>query len=187
MPSIQTDLLLLQDIKEGNEKAFETLFLKYYKELCVYGCRYLQDKDKVEELVSDVFMIVWDRRATLEITKDLKSYLFISVKNRCFNLLGSKQFKQAALETDIGGQPDRWSIDPYNEIHYEEIYQGFVKSLEQMPTKRREIFELNKLEGLGYREIAERLNLSEKTVKNQVFRAVKFLKEYSFLLLFFWK
>lgn len=179
------DHLLIEDIREGNEQALETLFLKYYKELCAYGSTITKDPAKTEEIVSDLFYHLWINSAQLSITSNVRAYLYASIKNRCINVL-----KKSMLVCEV--QLAELSEPAYEEIAIadtaddkDERLSKVMQGVQSLPHKRREIFELNRLQGMSYQQIAEQLNLSERTVRNHVFRAMKYLKELSFFILLF--
>jgi RNA polymerase sigma-70 factor, Bacteroides expansion family 1 len=182
-----TDLELLSRIKKSDEKAFETLFRTYYKSLCLFAYKILKDNVTAEEIVQDIFYYVWEKREDLELTTSVKSYLFKSVYNNSLkNIRHQKIVKNYEAKAIIEG-PSFELQENYAEIG--EMMHVIQLTLEQVPERTREIFELNRNEGLKYQEISEKLNISIKTVEAHMTSILKQfrenLKDYMMLLLLF--
>lgn len=170
----QNDHDLFIRIKESDEKAFEALFRSYYPYLCLYATRLLKDTQMAEETVQDLFARLWEKRSQTVIETSVKNYLFRSVKNQCLNYIKHNQIKLLYAQKVLAEGEISNSEEYESEI---ELIQKIEKSIESLPDKRREIFRLNRLEGLKYREIAEKLNISVKTVEAQMGLALKSLRE----------
>ena len=132
---------------------------------------YVLDQDQAEELVQEVFANVWSKAATLKIQSSPRAYLFSSTRNACLNFLKHKKVEQAYLEQSTFHQEQG---DP---VEYEELVGRLERALDQVPEKCREIFELNRFHGKRYKEIAQELGLSLKTVENQMGKALKILRQ----------
>lgn len=171
----KSDNELFLELKQDNEFAFEQFFYKYYASLCLFAFQFLRDREVAEEIVQDVFVRIWAKRKKMEISTSVKNYLFFSVRNQCLNLIQHEKVekryaRQAQLET-MGEQ----DLDPYFlEVG---LRQKIEQSINLLPEKRREIFRLSREEGLKYQEIANRLNISVKTVEAHMGLALKRLKE----------
>lgn len=176
---------LFEKIKQSDEKAFEKLFHHYYKYLCAFACQILEDEVAAEEIVQDFFVKLWDKRDQINIETSVKSYLFRSVKNLCLNHIKHEQIKLQHAQYVITEAESKNYADNFIEVDLEKEIEESIQSL---PEKRREIFRLSREEGLKYREIAERLNISIKTVEAQMGLAIKTLREklkkYSTFLFF---
>lgn len=180
------DQILYEEMKAGNQKAFEALFRAYYPFLCHYATRILKDASTAEEIVQELFLKQWENRQQLNINSSVKSYLFRAVKNHCLNHLRHLKVHDEYIKATLKEQVNEQNED------YEEQYE-LLKKIEEaiasMPEKRREIFRLNRQEGLKYHEIAERLSISVKTVETHIGLALKTLrskfgKQISIFLLF---
>ena len=173
------------NLQNGDEKAFEKLFRFYYRPLCVFASRILQDEDEAEELVQDFFVKFWEKRTQIQIETSLKSYLFRSTKNLCLNRLKHEQIKIQHAKKVVADSEEKDFDGQFIEV---DLQKDIENSIAELPEKRREIFRLSREEGLKYREIAERLNISVKTVEAQMGLAIKTLRErlkkYNFLLFF---
>lgn len=184
----QEEAVLFEKIKEGDEKAFERLFHRYYSHLCLFAGQYVQNQAETEEIVQDVFVNLWGKKGKISITTSVKNYLFRSVKNSCLNYIKHNQIKNQYAEKVLSEA----SHDEQEDASL--IESGLLLKIEEcinsLPEKRREVFRLSREEGLKYREIAEKLNISVKTVETHMGLAIKTLRDKlkqfsSFILLNF--
>ncbi len=177
---------IFEELKKGNEQAFEQLFKRYYQALCSYASQLLQDDDAAEEIVQDFFVKFWEKRNSITIETSLKNYLFRSVKNLSLNRIKHEKIKIQHAQHVISEA----EMNDYD-AHFLEVdlKKDIEESIAALPEKRREIFRLSREDGLKYREIAEKLNLSVKTVEAQMSLAIKTLrdklKKYNSLIFFF--
>jgi len=165
----------LKKIRKGDINAFEILFHRYYPGLVNYA-RSLVRKDEIaEEVVQDVFYNVWKNRESLRIQKTWQGYLYRAVYNNSMMYL--RKTRREFLQEE-GAMFDREgdSPDPFEVLQYDEVADLVANTLEDLPARTREIFLLNRQEGLKYREIAERLRISIKTVEANMGKALKALR-----------
>lgn len=179
--------VLLDKIKAGDNKAFEILFHNYYGNLCLYASKFLNNDSAAEEIVQEIFVKFWEQKKQIKIETSLKSYLFRSVKNQCLNYIKHNIIKERYQKNK--GEQLQSDIDFEDHFIEVDLIKKIEESINSLPEKRREIFRLSKEEGLKYREIAEKLNISIKTVEAQMGLAIKNLREKlkdykSFLMLF---
>jgi RNA polymerase sigma-70 factor (ECF subfamily) len=169
------ELFLYQEMKSGKEYAFDFFFNYYYPGLCVYAQKLVSiPEQEAKDLVQDVFVKFWNDREKTDIRFSIRSYLFVSVKNKCFDLHRKRNTDLKVQEITKDHDITDESFDTYVLSELETL---FNKSLEKLPERCREVFELSRFNGLKNREIAAKLNLSEKTVENQVTKALHILKE----------
>lgn len=177
MQDTGAELLLLNAIRQGDEKALEMVFLRYYNLLSRYAGRLLKSEADGQEVAADVFLTFWEKRQSIEVKESLRQYLFAMTRHRTLRLLKTRGRVPASLELtkeyEANAEPEE---DPYLNTDHLATY------INKLPPQRRYIFQLNKLEGLSYPEIAQRLGISERTVKNHVYRAMLQLKELSVVL-----
>jgi len=162
-------------LKEGDEGAFNALFRKYYSAMCLFANQFLHDRELAEEIVQEMFVKIWEKRTILNIETSVKQYLFRSVRNHCLNQIQhekiKKQYANKVLES------------AHREINTEQYYlevdliRRIEKSIESLPPKRKEIFKLSREQGLKYKEIADDLGISIKTVEAQMGLALKYLRD----------
>jgi RNA polymerase sigma-70 factor (ECF subfamily) len=155
---------------------FEKLFKTHYSKLCSYANLFLSDPDASEDVVQEVFFKLWKNRDELTINTTIKSYLFRAVRNGCMNIIDHISIREAykiVNEEDIINS-ESYHID---ETIVSELEQRIRETIDQLPPERRKVFIMSRFDGLKYREIADHLNISVKTVENQMYQALKFLRE----------
>lgn len=171
------DRILLQKLKIEDEKAFRKIYLKYHKKLYRVALKYLRNKPFAEDAVHDVFVKLWDNRKKLKASGSLKGFLYTAMKNHVLNVI-DKDRRRLKKHVKISYEKKISRLEAPNVIELSE-YRGLYKSaVEQLPEKRREVFELRTEEGLTNREVAEYLEISVHTVKSQYYKASTFIKEY---------
>lgn len=168
--------MAIRKIRQGDIHAFEELFRKYYENLCQWAYRYLQDADSSEEVVQDLFYHLWRDRASLNIRVSVKSYLYRAVSNNCIMIL-KKQSRRRAIEAELAQEPQAAQVQPADVLETSEIREVVNKTLEDLPGRPATIFRMSRYEGLKYREIAERLSISVKTVEANMGKALKMFKK----------
>jgi RNA polymerase sigma-70 factor (ECF subfamily) len=170
-------------IASGDIKAFEMLYNEQYSSLCHFAQRFVLDLDTAREIVQGVFVSIWEKRTSLPIEITLKTYLYTSVRNRCLDYLKHLNVeyeyeKMRIREIKESGNNSFNAIDdPLDGLITKELESAIKHAIACLPDKCREIFELSKFKGLKYREIAEKLNISVKTVETQMSRAIDSLKK----------
>jgi len=170
-----TEQNLVNLIRKGDENAFKRVYYAYYAPLCSIAIRYLSSYDCGREIVQDLFLTIWERRSEWK-PDNLKAYLYRSVCNRAINAVKELNYRNEALR--------KYQIEAASEIQIEQVdmeVRDLLKivnnAISKLPKRRQLIFILHKSHGLTYKEIAEFLDISEKTVENQMGRAFKFLRE----------
>jgi len=182
-----SDKQIFEAIKRDDHGAYEMVFREYYRPMTAYAFRFLGNLADSESIVQDVFLRLWQKRNEIMITSSLQNYLFRSIKNHCINYIEHERIKTGYQAMVIKNESDR---SEYSEFFLE---FGLLKKIEtaitSLPEKRQEIFRLAREEGLKYREIADKLNISVKTVETQMTLALKqlreSLKEFKNLVMFF--
>lgn len=169
---------LLKSVYKGNKKGFEILFRTYYKRLCAYAVSFVSQNDLAEDIVTDVFLKLWEKRETLNVPESVSSYLFQSVKNSCINYLNrEKNRKNTISENEINllNLKIKYPVSdkyPLTDLIGQELEEKIRTEIEKLPEQCREIFYLSRFEELSHKEIAEKLGISENTVKVQIYRAL---------------
>jgi RNA polymerase sigma-70 factor (ECF subfamily) len=154
------------------EKSYEDFFRSHYASLCRFILKIVKDKDLTEDIVQDVFIKLWEKKDTLIINSSLKSYLYRSAINTAYNELNTiKRYPKKILE----GEEMENSIVVENEerLEVDELEEKIAIIIAQLPEACREIFTLSRFEAMSYKEIAETLSISVKTVENQMGKALK--------------
>ncbi len=166
-----SDLLSL--LKEGNMEAFNTLFQKYYQPLCAYAHRYVGHED-LEEIVQDLFMWLWNNHENLDIHTSLSSYLFRATHTRCLNKIAQNKVKQR-IETIYW--KNYTGNDTIEDYQIDELTNRIHEAINRLPESYREAFIMHRFNDKSYKEIAESLNVSTKTVDYRIQKALKQLRE----------
>ncbi len=165
----------LRKIKKGDIQSFEKLFFSFYPGLLRYAETLIRKIEIAEEVVQDVFYNVWKNREAIRITQSWKSYLYRSVYNNSMMYL-RKVRREVSLEEVLFPEKEGDSPDPFQQLEFQEVSAVVSDTIGRLPERTREIFLLNRQEGLKYREIAERLSISEKTVEANMGRALNALR-----------
>jgi len=155
-----------------DEGSFERLFREHFSALMGFARKILGDEDDAREVVQGVFIRLWERREELDLGTSLKSYLFTSVHNRSLNHLRDRkkfsdfEMPEVAMQWDVSEQ-----------IESMELEDKIRKVIATLPEKCRQVFEMNRFGGLKYGEIAKKMDISVKTVENQMSKALKILRK----------
>ena len=174
---------LIIRLKQGSKEAFTTLYKQYWKQVYDFSCLYLTSVSAAEEVVQEVFIKVGESREFLREDDNFKGLLFIITRNMIFNQHRKKLNEDFYRVTVLAAMEKSYDIE--DEIETNNLREYIDLLIEELPPRRREIFNLSRKENKSYKEIALLLNISEKTVENQIHEALKFLKKNITLLLFF--
>lgn len=168
------DSFIVPAIRDGNEAAFKQLFHFYYEPLCRYATGIIKSPDDAEEIVQQVFLRIWERRSELNITVSFKAYLYRSVHNASLN---HKQRSKDNLRFDDVQLRVVHAAEAVHDMDVKMLEKEIGKALDALPGQCRKVFELSRFEELKYREIAELLDISVKTVENQMGKALRIMRE----------
>ena len=175
---------LLSAVQRGDQKAFDTLFRRYYPMLCAYGHRFVELED-AEEIVEDSLLWIWENRETLVIESSLNSYLFKMVYRRALNKLAHIDATQRADTRFYEEMQEMLQDTDYYQI--EELAKRIEDAVAALPESYREAFVMHRFRDMSYKEIAETLGVSPKTIDYRIQQALKQLrvdlKDYRPLLL----
>src|SRR5690625_2416797 len=173
-----------EDIKElqyflseyEDQQAFEKLYLHFYKRLMSFAISFTKEATSAEEIVEDVFIKLWERREKAASIRDLKVYLFVAVRNRSLNFI---EWKSRTAVSFFEYFPDNIHVcqnNPESLLMTREMASRINQAIEQLPPKCKMIFKLVREEKLKYKEVAEILDISPRTVDTQMTIAMKKLK-----------
>ena len=165
---------LIEQLVEGNHDAFRQLFMRYYPKVRSFIWGLLKSETEAEDLTQDVFVKLWTNRERFSDVKTFGAYLYVLAKNTTFNYMESKQIRQIGLE----GQPlvEEGQYTPHEELVAKDLQLLIDMVVDSMPMQRKTVFRLSRSAGLTNEEIAERLQLSKKTVENHLNLALKELR-----------
>tara|TARA_R110002020_G_scaffold316171_1_gene531229 strand:+ start:929 stop:1510 length:582 start_codon:yes stop_codon:yes gene_type:complete len=174
-----------------DEESFEAVFKTYFKALHAYASAILKESEAAEEIVQSVFLKLWEKRETLKINSSLKAYLYRAVYHDSLNHINHQKVKRKhwdhAHYEMTQGKPEQVGVQIKGQEN--ELYERFQLALDKLPEKCRMVFNLSRFEELKYQEIADRLDISIKTVEAHMGKALKTLRvelaEFLPLLLMF--
>jgi len=158
------------------KQEFEEVFRLYFIPLSHFAQKFVVDLDTAKDIVHEVFIKIWEKREEIDWNKSIKSYLFTAVHNRSLNYLRDSK-KQAFTDFDAELLKEEKVFKEENFLEAEELSVQINKALAKLPEKCREVFMLNRFEDLKYAQVAEKLNISIKTVEAQMSKALRILKE----------
>jgi RNA polymerase sigma-70 factor (ECF subfamily) len=171
-----TDQLALR-IKLGDQQAFELLFRKYYVRLCTFSNKFLNDTEESRDVVQEVFAKIWEGRDEIDPEDSLKSYLFKITQNLSINKLRRKKVELRYTEIYKLVYIEYQEFSVHDSLIAKELEEHIAKTINMLPAKCRQIFELSRNKGLKYKEIANSLNISIKTVEAQMSKALQSLRD----------
>lgn len=171
---IKTESELVKELNQGFPTAFDELFNNYYNKIFHFAISILKSKEEAEEAVQNTFFTVWEKRRSIDPDQPFKSFLFTVAYNIIMNIfrvrVKEKRYREYVLiNASIFYDPEQILVSNDLLNHLDNI-------IEELPIRRREIFTLRQKEGLSYKEIALELNISVKTVENNINLAVKYIK-----------
>ena len=173
MANLLDDSILLAALRNGDEKAFDALFIRYYPALCVYAKQFLDEEDS-KEVVQNLMVWLWESRSLVLIETNLRSYLFSAVRNSCLSELHKQKVRRNAHSKihqslqNVFDSPDFYIID--------ELAANIENAVAALPDSYREAFVRNRFEQKTYNEIAQELNVSAKTIDYRISQALKILR-----------
>lgn len=170
------DNLLASRIQDGSMDAFKILYDRYKRKLYYFSLRYLENTTDSEELVQVVFISIWEHRKTLDDSKSIRSYIYRSAVNFIYNCLKKKAVRNKYMEQELQ-KPESSVNQTYEQIFYMDLERRIDTILSSLPLQQQKIFNFRRFEGLSHEEIAKKLELSVRTVENQIYRVTKVLKE----------
>ncbi|NBC02944.1 MAG: RNA polymerase sigma-70 factor [Bacteroidetes bacterium] len=180
------DQFWIENIQSGDERAFEILFKKYYLPLTRFVWRYVSSKAIAEELIQELFTILWEKRDEwdMDTEKSIRSYLYKSARNLALNHIKHHEIKDK-YDSEWMEQKENPEINFRDEYREERIRKAIAQAIEELPPRGKMTYKLHRYDGLTYQEIADVMDVSVKTVESQMTRTLKTLRErLSYLLPF---
>lgn len=179
-----TETLIVEQLKLGNENAWQYIYDHHYALLCHIANSYVKDQFVAETIVGDTIFHVWEIRETLEISVSIRSYLLRAVRNRCINYLNSEREKREIAFSAL--MPDEISDDkiiltdshPLGMLLERELEEEIYKAIDKLPDECRRVFDKSRFEGKSYEEISQDLGISINTVKYHIKNALALLQKH---------
>lgn len=169
----ETELISL--LNEGDHQAFTEIYSRYVELLYRHAHKVLNDTDACNDVVQDVFLMIWARHKTIRILGSLSAYLYKAVKNRVLDYISHQQVAEKYADSirNFVNQ-GLWIAD--DQLREKELLSIIEAEKTKLPPRTRQLYELNREQDLSYKEIAKQLNISEKTVKKQVHNALRTIR-----------
>lgn len=166
------DVELLNRLQENDTQAFESIYKKYWKNLYLTAFSILKDKQAAEDIIQDLFIKLWNKRATISVTVSLNAYLSACLKHEVFRIIRKRI---AEIDTNEFIQPDK-TYNAQELIEYKELLAHTQQLIAKLSVKCQEVFVLSREDQYSHKEIAAQLNISSKTVENHIGKALGLLK-----------
>jgi len=168
-----SDIVLLKKIAEANERAFYDLYNKYWQKLYSHAYGIIKDRQEAEDVVQEVFMAIWAKGSELNNVKNVSAYLITSARNKAISLynensISDQEFSEFSHYLTINDTEDT--------LNFSELNEKVSNLMKRLPEKCRKIFYLSRIENLSHKEISEKLGIRPQTVKNQISKALVFIK-----------
>lgn len=180
--------LIVLDMQKGDQKAFSKLFRKYYRDLVLFAGNFITDKTVCEDIVQNVFVTIWEKRADIDARLSFRSYLLTAVKNSCMDELRHRKVivEHERYSAAFG---DFFGLSTEQYVLHSELTARLESALLKIPEKQKEVFELSRIKGVKYKDIALKMNISERTVEVWMAKTIQllrlYLKDFLPFLLFF--
>ena len=170
------DEKILKRLSLGDDQLFKDIYKLYYNDLCRYVyIRFIRDKNEAEEIVQNLIVKLWEKRNNLPQIKSIKSYLFKTAFNASVNYLEHKAVENKYKNSVDYKLKQMEIIEPDN-MNFDERVSKIMNKINELPEQTKRIIKLKYIEGLKYKEIANQLDISSKTVQTLIYRGLKQLR-----------
>ena len=173
--SALSDIELTELLKNGDAAAYTVIYNRYFDALYIHAYRRLNNKEEAQDIIHELFTQLWTKRTAIDIKSSLASYLYSAVRNKILDLIAHQQVEFKYMSSLQDFMIHGTCITDHR-VREKQLAELIEKGIADLPPKMKEVFELSRKEKLSHKEIAEKLNLSEETVKKQVSNALKILR-----------
>ena len=173
---LMNEMALIYDLKRNSISSFEKIFTLYHKRIYNFCISLHQSPDDAEETVQKVFVALWEQREQVDENKPPAEYLYSIARYMIYNDFRRKVYKKAAFDHFTLNSPEI-NNSTKDDVLFDELLTFLESHIERLPERQREIIKLSRYEGLTYRQVAEKLNITENTVDTQIRRALDFLRD----------
>lgn len=167
---------LIGRLKNNDKSALDEIFNYYYPRLYNFSKKILKIEDEIDDILQDVFLKIWLHRSKINNPETFSSFIFTITKNALLNLIRSNA-KNQAFKEEFSKRIISSEYVTQNQIEFKEIKTAIDQIVSKLPEKRQKVFLLSRNEGLSNKEIAQKLNISEKTVEDHITHSIRFLKK----------
>jgi RNA polymerase sigma-70 factor (family 1) len=173
---IQDEGLLMQQFRNGNEQAFTTLYRHLYQRVFWFAKKFIDDTEEARDVTAESFVQLWQQNNTFSTIDSVAAFLYVTVRNKCFNLLKHRQMKAGRREELLRQLQEREQSDFFEEMVQLQLVKRIYAEVDKLPTRMKDIFLLSYRDGMKPAEIADRLQIKAQTVINQRVTAIKLLQ-----------
>ncbi|MCY1531626.1 ECF RNA polymerase sigma factor SigW [compost metagenome] len=166
---------LVELLKNGDASAYTVIYNRYFDMLYLHAYRRLNDQEEAQDIIHELFALLWTKREVIDIRTNLSAYLLNSVRNKILDLIAHRAVESKYVNS-LQDYLQHGTCITDHLIREKLLSQLIDKSIADLPSRMKEVFELSRQHKLTHKEIAEKLNLSEETVKKQVTNALKILR-----------
>lgn len=170
---LQDDRELLSSLRKGDESALNLIYAKYWQPLFTSAYNFLKDKEACEDIIQEIFIKIWNKRESIEYTVSLKAYLYASVRYEVYRQVRAGNVRESIFENIAANMQ---TLSDQHILEHKELLSKINSIVDQLPQKCKEVYQLSRVEQLSHKEIAEKLNISTKTVENHMTKALKVLR-----------
>ena len=170
------DNILVDKIRNDDKEAFKSLYDHYSRKLYYFSIRCKLSSYDSEELVQSVFINLWERRKFLNDTMEIKSYIYKSAVNYIYNFLKKNAIRNRYIESEISDSKT-YSDITYEQVIVRDLEKSIFSIIDTLPLQQQQVIRLSRIEYMSHEEIAEKLDISLRTVENHVYRALKTIKK----------
>lgn len=170
------ELFIFERMADGDQRALRYFFDKYYDNLCNYVNLYVRDKSVSEDLVQDLFVYFWEKRESIVLESSVKSYLFRASRNKYLNYFRDERCHHL-IEQEVNSKRELVAYPNEEALDLSQLEEIITSSINNLSPRCREVYLLHRNNDLCYKEIASLMNISVKTVENQMTIALKKLRE----------
>lgn len=169
--------ILSKKIREGCEEAFREIYDRYHIQMYYIAKKYVKDPGLSEDAVQDIFVKLWMKRRKIDETKSIKGFLFTMLRNHVLNMIRDKKDEIVSMaEMNMETLPKKYVTD--DELLYKEYHDIVQKGLNELSSRKREVFELKAINGHSNSEVADLLKINIRTVKTHYYNSSKFIRAY---------
>ncbi len=176
---ISDEYIIERNFAESPQKGFDLLFRKYYTNLCNHALRFIYSKEIAEDIVAEIFANFWQNKVHETITTSYRSYLYTSVRYRAYNAIKLEVNRTSNIETDSLDSKNiqTFALQPDEILHFHELTKKLDYAIQNLPQQSRKAFQLNRLEGKKYAEVAQEMQISVSAVERLISRALSKIRE----------
>ncbi len=175
--SYDDDSNLVALIRLGNKEAFDKIYQRYHKPLFFFAQKYLKNKELSEDAIQDIYVKMWEKRASLDPEKSIRKFLFTCLKNHLLNAIRNQKNKQL-IASEMDKQEDHRQNGTSNSVSFSEFNHIINRGLSELPERQREVFRLKVFEELTNPEVARELGISINTAKVHYYHSSQYIKTY---------